>query len=84
MELLKCSTFSSCEFVELGVVDLYLVPCRITNGAPSLCLYRSSKLESDQFPHIIPSVNTSPEVSLILGYEGCLNLESLRICNATG
>lgn len=46
--------------------------------------HRRSKLESDQFPYISLSVNTSSKVSLILGYEGCLNLRFLNVFKSTG
>lgn len=61
----------------------WFVPCALSHynhSAICVCLYRSCTLELDQFPHIIPSVNTSPRGFLSLGYRRCLNLESPHLC----
>lgn len=58
---------------------------RLLRGAPYVFIFcRHIKLESDQFPHISLSVCPSSEVSLILGYEGCLSSPFLDCFKSTG
>lgn len=70
------------------IILCHVMLCQVSNykRGHRVCVsfYRRSKLESDQFPHTSPSVNTSFKVSPILGYEGCLRSRFLNVFKSTG